>query len=510
VRDEPSQSALARFNDRIEVVPDTGFGVARLLDRKPSIEFRRLRESARLTDPYIIIQAALGLDEFARFVKDNTERLRGFQFLALPIGPVLGDSASIFGDDLPRVVRLPAWPHPLLTAELIKYSEAVTGHSYHLCITALACGVPVFTPQDLSAGKYTALQKFDTVYPLPKADEPDWFMERVGRKAPSSTVRATLDQLARHWDRIADTLRAGRCDTEPTLNRFWQSLPALLERAEAEKCIEESNKAEIAMQRNAAHHKPKQNMIDFERIARHRMETDPFRWAAIDELFSPQDAAALAASFPCDHFKLVAGYGGEKDYEYEARALIGLGADAISYEEELSEAWRALAGDLLSMDYRAALSKLTGCDLTRSPMEANVFHYGPGASLGPHPDLADKIVTHVLYFNQRWNREDGGCLSILRSSDPSDIVAEIAPLVGNSAVLVRSENSWHAVSRVVRAGCPSRRSLTVTFYREGSVSTMWPPGDTTPLHSYRADDLEIDRRNPTWARWRKKLASWMR
>ncbi|HEY7547108.1 MAG TPA: 2OG-Fe(II) oxygenase [Blastocatellia bacterium] len=253
-------------------------------------------------------------------------------------------------------------------------------------------------------------------------------------------------------------------------------------------------------------------MINFERIARGALETYPYRWAAIDDLFSPEDAMALATTFPCDHFKVVAGYGGEKDYEYEARALIGMGANTISYSKELSQSWRALARDLLSPNYRAAVSQLTGQDLTDALLEVNVFHYGPGASLGPHPDLADKIVTHVLYFNQAWNKEDGGCLTILRSSDAMNIVAEIAPLVGCSAVLVRSENSWHAVSRVVNERCPSRRSLTATFYRPGSVSTMWPPDDTTSLHRYDTDDLKIETHSigVRWARWRKKLASLVR
>ncbi len=242
-------------------------------------------------------------------------------------------------------------------------------------------------------------------------------------------------------------------------------------------------------------------MINLERIARRPMETDPYRWAVIDELFSPEDASALAATFPCDHFKLVAGYGGEKDYEYEARALIRMGSDTVSHSEELSDSWRGLARDLLSPDYRTAVSRLTVCDLTDALLEVNVFHYGSGASLGPHPDLSDKIVTHVLYFNQSWDRKDGGCLTILRSADATDIVAEVAPVVGSSAVFVRSENSWHAVSRVVSEGCPSRRSLTATFYRAGSVSTLWPPDDTTPLHRY------IEKRRLTgWARWRKKFA----
>jgi lipopolysaccharide transport system ATP-binding protein len=192
-----------------------------------------------LTGPYIIIQAALGLEGFLRFVGQHKRRLRGLQFLALPIGPVLGDHESIIEDKLPGLVRLSDWPHPLLLAELISHSEAVIGHSYHLAITALSTGVPVFTPQDLSTGKYTALRGFETIYHLSKDVEidPEWFIGRVGRTVPSAAARATLDQLARHWDRIADVIRAGRADTGPTLDRFWQSLPGLLENAAVRRAV---------------------------------------------------------------------------------------------------------------------------------------------------------------------------------------------------------------------------------------------------------------------------------
>jgi hypothetical protein len=229
-------------------------------------------------------------------------------------------------------------------------------------------------------------------------------------------------------------------------------------------------------------------LINLERIRQHQLATDPYRWAAINDLFNPDDAAELAATYPCDHFKLVAAYGGEKDYEYEARSLIGMGAGVITYPDDLSDAWRVLATDLLSAEYRQAMTALTGCDLSRTLMEVNVFHFGPGGSLGAHCDLPEKLVTHVLYFNRSWNSADGGCLSILRSADPSDLVAEIPPIVGNSSILVRSDNSWHAVSRVVKNSASSRRSVTVTFYPPGSVSSMWPPGDAAPLHQYGAAD----------------------
>lgn len=228
-------------------------------------------------------------------------------------------------------------------------------------------------------------------------------------------------------------------------------------------------------------------MIELTRITPAALAVEPYRWAFVDRLFSPADAAALAASFPRDHFKTVKGYDGEKGYEYEARALIGMNAAEPSRAEFLSPAWRRLAEDLLSPEYRRAMSRLTGMNLAELWLEANVFHYGQSAWLGPHVDLEDKIVTHVFYFNEAWAEADGGCLTILRAGDMNEAAAVIPPLVGNSGVLVRSPNSWHAVSRV-RDDCrTSRRSMTVTFYRPGSASTMWPEGDATPLHEYRGE-----------------------
>lgn len=225
-------------------------------------------------------------------------------------------------------------------------------------------------------------------------------------------------------------------------------------------------------------------MINLDRISSHTMQSRPFAWAEIDRLFSYQDAAALASSYPLDGFKTVTGYGGEKNYEYEARSLVHMGASVPTAPEELSTAWAALAQTLCSAPYRQAMSKLTGLDLMAVPLEVNIFHYGPGSCLGPHRDLSDKLVTHVLYFNTEWNSADGGCLNILNSADPADLKKAVQPLVGNSAVLVRSEASWHAVTPVVRHSSISRRSLTATFYRPGSISSMWTEGDTTPLHRY--------------------------
>lgn len=225
-------------------------------------------------------------------------------------------------------------------------------------------------------------------------------------------------------------------------------------------------------------------MINLNRITANRLQTEPYRWAFIDQLFAEPDAKALAASYPRDHFRRQADYGGEKVFEFLARSLIR--KDAISQPEGLSEAWRELARDFLSPNYRAAISSLTGLDLGDAHLEVNVFHYPPGSSHGAHPDHRDKIVTHVLFFNNSWNDADGGCLTILGSGNPKDVVRSVSPVVGNSAVLVRSDNSWHAVSPVAKDCRETRRSLTATFYRSGSSGTLWPPADTTPTYDYDA------------------------
>jgi hypothetical protein len=242
-------------------------------------------------------------------------------------------------------------------------------------------------------------------------------------------------------------------------------------------------------------------MIDLDRIIDSQLHSEPFRLGTVDRLYSSDDAASLMATYPRDHFRLISAYGGEKDYEYEARPLIAMGASDIEFESDLSSAWQSFAKALLSPAYREAVAAISGCDLRDALLEVNVFHYGPGASLGPHADLPDKIVTHVLYFNEEWDAADGGCLQILSAKDERalmhEVLHEVLPLIGNSAFLVRSESSWHAVSQVARGRNRSRRSVTATFYRPGSVSSMWPPGETFELHEYRGDSL--------WSRLKKRL-----
>lgn len=244
VRDESSRQALARFADAVEinVVPDTAFGVARLVDaRHPSTDFLRLRAEHGLTDPYVVVQATPAVRDFARFAREHRQIFSGHRLLILPAGPCFGEHNAAFGDDLPGLVGLPTWPHPLLLAELIGHAAGVVAISLHLSITALAFGVPVFRPaQSLSAeyaSKYAPLSEFDGIFPFDAEDhvDPRRFIGRLGRVDPSPAVSVALRRLDEHWDRITAVLRSpGESPSAAdALGRFWQAAPGLLEARDA-------------------------------------------------------------------------------------------------------------------------------------------------------------------------------------------------------------------------------------------------------------------------------------
>jgi SM-20-related protein len=48
-------------------------------------------------------------------------------------------------------------------------------------------------------------------------------------------------------------------------------------------------------------------MLDLARLERQTLKTEPYEYAFADGVFSPDAAAALAATYPRDHFKTVRG-----------------------------------------------------------------------------------------------------------------------------------------------------------------------------------------------------------
>lgn len=216
-------------------------------------------------------------------------------------------------------------------------------------------------------------------------------------------------------------------------------------------------------------------VLDLDALHGARMAEHPYAWGAVARSFADGDAAReLAQTFPDEGFEwhaqrqlLVAlGRGDSPEARRHAvrtRALIERGEDGPFEAEALADVWRALAADLLSAEYRAALGACTGRDLSGCPMQTHFWRYEVGSRFDPHVDKAHKVVTHLIYLNEEWDASWGGCLRILRSGDIEDVAHEVVPTAGQAAVLVRCERAWHAVSEL-QPGHGSRKVLQTWFW----------------------------------------------
>lgn len=205
----------------------------------------------------------------------------------------------------------------------------------------------------------------------------------------------------------------------------------------------------------------------------------PFKWIQIEEIFRNVDKIALSETYPTDNYRTIEAKTDTRQYSYDVRALVGLDGK-IKKQSGLSAVWREFGEYLLSPEYRKFVSEISEVDVTGLSFEANVYKYSKDCFMDAHTDLDTKILTHVFYFNARWNMADGGCFNILKSENIQDVSKKISPVIGNSVMIIRANNSWHSVDKTI---CEkSRRSVTVTFYKKGADSPMWIDGQSYDLH----------------------------
>jgi len=199
------------------------------------------------------------------------------------------------------------------------------------------------------------------------------------------------------------------------------------------------------------------------------LRREPFEWAlAHDVYFKGEVANCLEREFPWEilHERNQRKPKG-KQYEMLTETLVDRG-HMTKAVEGLSTLWRVFLRDLTTEKFLWSISDLTGRDLSDAALEVRVSAYKSGGFFSAHTDRPDKLVTVIFYFEREWCSDLGGELLLLRSKNEDEVVFRVPPLLGTAAVLVRSEQSWHAVARV----CPEidlcRRSVLVHFSTRAS------------------------------------------
>lgn len=195
------------------------------------------------------------------------------------------------------------------------------------------------------------------------------------------------------------------------------------------------------------------------RLAASQLATEPWPYCYIEESLPVDIAHKVGETFDQFNTTLFVESKREKTYRLRTGRIDSADLGSLPCAE-----WSTVAQVLSGPEYRRAIGELTGIPLDAAHLTLDAWEYRSGDWLAPHVDKADKLVTQIFYLTGRGAADDGGRLLILRTSDHAQPASALPPAAGDSAILVRSEVSWHAVEapRVAQA---HRRTITATFWR---------------------------------------------
>jgi hypothetical protein len=163
------------------------------------------------------------------------------------------------------------------------------------------------------------------------------------------------------------------------------------------------------------------SLLDLEALKNTTRKSDPYDYLVVENFIRPEVFAGVVRDYP---------------------PMTTTGSVPPS-ELDIKGAFAELLDEMNGPDFRALIEEKFALDLSAYPTMFTVrghCHKGNGKI---HTDTESKIITVLLYMNERWEA-DGGRLRILRSGDDLENYAEeVPPYGGTLLVFRRSEKSWH-------------------------------------------------------------------
>jgi SM-20-related protein len=162
-------------------------------------------------------------------------------------------------------------------------------------------------------------------------------------------------------------------------------------------------------------------LLDLPALRRAQVTHDPFSFTVVPDFVTPTNAAAIRQDFP-------------------AIAYPGLlPVEATSF----GSAFADLIAELRSAAVARAFSETFDIDLTGHPTMITVRGRCQAKDGRIHTDSTAKLVTALLYFNDRWEPQGGRLRLLRRPDDFDDIIAEVPPNAGTLVAFRRSDCSFH-------------------------------------------------------------------
>jgi SM-20-related protein len=183
--------------------------------------------------------------------------------------------------------------------------------------------------------------------------------------------------------------------------------------------------------------------FDLAAFAATPLTAEPFPFLIVPGFMPPAALAAVAADYP---------------------RIDKPGSFPIS-ELRFGSRFRAMLEELEGPAMRAAFAAKFAIDLTDRPTMVTVRGRAQQKDGRIHADSKSKLITVLLYMNERWEAP-GGRLRLLRSPDRlDDCIVEVPPVEGTLIAFKVTPNSWHGHEPVVG----ERRVIQLNWVRDAEV-----------------------------------------
>ena len=161
--------------------------------------------------------------------------------------------------------------------------------------------------------------------------------------------------------------------------------------------------------------------LDLDRLAKAKLRTDPFEYTIVPGFLSSGALKRVISSYP-DIFK-----GGSYPL------------DTVEVSNDL----QGVIDELNGPAFEKAIEEKFDVALAGLPKMYSLRGYCRASDGKIHCDSKDKVITVLLYLNDKWQHE-GGKLRMLRSASDLDAYAEeVPPDGGTLLVFRRSDYSFH-------------------------------------------------------------------
>jgi len=185
-------------------------------------------------------------------------------------------------------------------------------------------------------------------------------------------------------------------------------------------------------------------MINLQALREAELHTDPFDYMVVPGFLSPGVLARVNADYPA----------------IDTAANHSL--DNLQYGPAFAE----LMAELRAPAFAQALGERFDMELATLPTTVTVRKFCERTDGNIHTDHKSKVITVLVYFNEKWEHEEGQLRMLRSSKDIEDYAAQVAPLGGTLLAFRRTDHSWHGHTRFVG----ERRMVQLNYLDESPLA----------------------------------------